>query len=119
MNKQRGITFIGIVVLLALGLSILLAGVKIVPAYLEHSSVKKVIKSLSEKPEFSSMTKSQIIKSFNKSASISYVTVVSGSDLIIGKGADGNPSISLEYQVVTPLIANLSALMDFEASTDD
>ncbi len=110
-HTQKGLTFIGLIIMLVIGMSILLAGVKIVPAYLEFASVKKEIQSLSEKPGFGSMTKNEVIISFNKSASTNYVTVIEGNELIIGKGVDGRTSVLAEYQVVTPLALNLSALI--------
>lgn len=118
MKKQRGMTFLGFVIVAVIGLSLVLAGVKVVPVYIEYASVKKVIQRIGDDSNFDSMSKQEVITAFDKSASVSYVTVVSGNDLIIGKDESGGRTVSVEYQVVEHLAFNLSALMDFEATTE-
>ena len=118
LKKQRGMTFLGFVIVAVIALSIILAGVKIVPDYIEYSGVKKVINAIGSIPNFDSMTKKEIMESFDKNASISYVTVVNSRDLIFSKSASGGNVVSVEYEVVKPLAFNLSALMDFKASTE-
>lgn len=117
-KKQKGMTFLGFLIVAVIAISIILAGVKIVPDYIEFSGVKKVINSIGSKPNFDSMTKKEIIESFDKSASAGYVTVVNGRDLIFSKDASGRNVVSVEYEVVKPLAFNLSALMEFKASTE-
>lgn len=118
LSKQKGVTFIGFLFMAIIAISLILAGVKIVPDYIEYSGVKKIINSIGSNPNFDSMTKNEIMESFDKNASTSYVTVVSGKDLIFSKDANGKNVVSVEYEVVKPLAFNLSALMEFKASTD-
>jgi hypothetical protein len=118
MKKQRGMTFLGFVIVAVIGLSLVLAGVKVVPVYIEFASVKKVIQRIGEDSNFASMSRKEIADTFDKAENVGYVTVVSGSDLIIGKDESGGPVVSVEYQVVEHLAFNLSALMDFEATTE-
>ncbi|HSR01889.1 MAG TPA: DUF4845 domain-containing protein [Methylophilaceae bacterium] len=118
LKKQSGMTFIGFVIVAAIAISLILAGVKIVPAYIEFSGVKKIINSIGSKPEFDSMNKKEIMEAFDKGAATGYVTVVNSKDLIFSKDSNGKNVVSIEYEVVTPLAFNLSALMDFKASTE-
>jgi hypothetical protein len=115
--KQRGMTFLGMLIVAVIALSLLLAGIKIVPNYIEFFSVKKTLKSVSSKDNFNSMTNAEIITSFDKSANVNYITVVNGRDLIFSSDANGKKVISVQYEVVEPLAFNLSALMDFKASS--
>lgn len=115
--KQKGMTFLGFLIVAIIALSLVLAGIKIVPNYIEFFSVKKTIASVSNDPNFNSMTNAEIINSFDKKASINYITVINGRDLIISSGANGGKVISAQYEVVEPLAFNLSALMDFKASS--
>ncbi|MGZ8253162.1 MAG: DUF4845 domain-containing protein [Methylophilaceae bacterium] len=117
MHKQNGMSFLGLVIVLAAVLSVVLAGVKIVPAYIEFLSVKKVIKKIANEPSLNDMSKKDIADEFDRGADISYVTVVTGKDLEINKDATGKTVVTVEYQVVKPLAGNLSALMDFKATT--
>lgn len=115
MKNQKGMSFIGIVILVAIGATILVTLMKVVPSYLEYSEVSKAIKKISKEPNFGEMSKKEIADSFDKSATIDNITTVTGNDIEIVRGANGN-SIKLEYQVVTPLFANVSVLLDFSAT---
>lgn len=119
LAKQKGMTFLGFVIVTVIALALLLAAIKIVPNYIEFFSVKKVLVSTSKKPNFNSMTKAEIVRSFDKSAGTNYITVVNGRDLIFTTGANGSKVIGIQYEVVEPLAFNLSALMDFEASSGE
>ncbi len=119
LKKQKGMTFLGFIIVAAIALSLLLVAMKIVPDYMEFSSVKKTIKAIGDDPNFNSMTKQEIRTSFDKRADINYVTVVNGKDVVISKDPSGRKVVSIEYEVVRPLALNLSALMDFKASTAD
>ena len=118
MHKQRGITFIGLVfVIVTLGF-VAVMGMKLMPAYLEYFSVKKAIIKLSKEPSFASMSKKDIVDEFDRSATIDDIKVVAGKDLEVSKDDAGKPVVSIEYQATVPLIANVSALIDFSASTE-
>jgi hypothetical protein len=121
MRKQHGMTFIGLVSVIAIIVFVAVIGMKLTPAYLEFMSVKKAIAKIANDPGFSGMSKRDIMDAFDKSATIDDIKSVKGSDLQIAKGeadAQGKPVVSVEYQAVVPLIANVSALLDFETSTD-
>lgn len=118
MHKQRGMTFIGFILVAIIALCLVLAGIKITPAYIEFMTVKKIITKIGNEPNFEEMSKSDIQTEFDKGANIGYVTVVTGKDVTIGKDSSGKKVVSVEYQVVKPLAANLSALMDFKATTE-
>lgn len=117
IQSQGGITFIGFIIVAAVLASILLAGVKIVPDYIEFSGVKKAIQRIGNEPNFDAMSKKEIAAAFDKAASATYVTVIKGADLVVSKDETGKQVVTAEYQVVKPLAFNLSALMDFKATT--
>lgn len=119
MKKQSGMTFLGFVIIAVVVITILLAGVKIAPDYIEFFSVKKVIQRIGNDSNFDSMSKKEIRDSFNKGADVSYVKVITGNDLIFTQDESGRKEVIAEYQVVKSLAFNLSALMDFKASTAD
>jgi hypothetical protein len=116
MRYQRGMSFISIVLLVALLVTIILIGVKLVPAYIEFFSVKKVLATMAKDPGFPTMSARDIIASFDRRATIDYITVVEGKDLDISK-QDGENVVSVEYSQKIPLAFNISACLDFSAST--
>jgi len=117
MRKQQGMSFLSFVVVLAAILSVLLAAIKIAPVYIEYMAIKKVIKKLSNEPNLNEMSKADIELEFNKNAEIDNVATVSYKDLEYSKDESGKTVLTIEYQVVKPLVGNLSALMDFKATT--
>lgn len=108
---QNGFTLTGLVVVSALLIVIALIGMKVVPAYMEFLSVKKVLTAMKQEP-LDTMSKSEIMKSFDKRANIAYISVVKGSDLTIEKTSTGT-AVNVEYQVIKPIAGNLSVLIDF------
>ncbi len=116
-SKQRGMTFIGLVVVVAAIVFLAIVGMKMVPAYIEFFGVKKVLKHIADEPDFNDMSKKEIMEKFDKGANIGYISVIKGSDLVIEKSERGNV-VTADYQVVKPIAANVSVQMDFHASTE-
>lgn len=111
---QNGFTLTGLVVVSALLIVIALIGMKVVPAYMEFLSVKKVLTAMKQEP-LDTMSKNEIMKSFDKRANIAYISVVKGSDLTIEKTSTGT-AVNVEYQVIRPIAGNLSVLIDFSTA---
>ena len=116
MQRQRGLSFISILILIVLGVSITLLVVKLTPAYLEFFSVKKIMSTMAKDPAFPNMSPGEVRNSFDRRASIDYVTSVTGSDLDLSKDNGANVA-SVEYSLKIPLAVNVSACLAFDAST--
>jgi len=116
-GKQKGITFIGLVLVIAAGIFVAIIGIKLTPAYIEFGGVKKIINRIANEPNFNEMSNKDIELEFNKGAEVGYVTVINGKDLVIEKRDTGNV-VSAQYQVTIPIVANVSALLDFNATTE-
>ena len=117
LKKQAGATLLGMLFVGAMLFFVAVIAMKIFPAYQEYFSVKTVIRAMN-KESLSTMSKKEIQDSFDKRANTSYVTVVKGADLIMGKNGAGETTVSVQYQVITPLFGNISVMMDFNASAD-
>lgn len=118
MNKQRGMTFIGTVLMVAGIVFVAVIGMKMVPAYLEFMSVQKAINNIASNPDFASMGKKEIYESFSKTAAIDNISSIKANELVITQ-SDLGPVVIAEYQVVVPLMGNVSVLLDFYAATDE
>lgn len=110
-KTQDGVSLMGLLVVSALLIAVALVGMKIVPAYMEFLSVKKVLTAMKQEP-LDSMSASEIKKSFDKRADVAYISVVKGSDLTIEKTSSGT-AVNVEYQVIKPIAGNISVLIDF------
>jgi hypothetical protein len=118
MHKQRGMTFIGVVLLVAVIVFVATIAIKLTPAYLEFFAVKKVVQKIQKDPSFASMGQKEIMDSYYRSASIDNIGSVQEENITIEKTESGTPVITIEYQKVIPIVANVSALLDFHVSTE-
>ena len=117
LKKQKGATFIGMLFIGGILVFVALMVMTVFPAYTEFFSVRTVMKSMKTE-SLNSMSKKEIMDAFDRRASTSYVTVVTGKDLSIDKNSSGETVVSVQYQVTKPLAGNISVLLDFSASSD-
>lgn len=115
-KNQQGMTFFGVIFVgfAIVGGAILL--MKLIPPYLEFWSVKKVISVMANDPALPGMSVPDVRKSFDRRANIDSITVIKGKDLDVAKEL-GKTVVTASYTVVVPIAGNISALMEFEAST--
>ena len=107
-NKhQQGMTFIGMIIVIGAIVSIATVAMKVTPAYIEYTAVKNAIKKAVTDGE----GKKGIVDSFNKIASVDDIKSVTGADLVVSDN-----QATVDYQVVVPIFANASILLDFNAS---
>lgn len=116
-RSQRGMTFISLVIGGGILVFVSIIVMKMVPSYIEYFSVKKVLEAMKQDAQLPSMSPMEIRYSFEKRASIDNVKAVSGSDLTITKGA-GRPVIEADWEARVPLMGNVSAVMEFHATTE-
>jgi len=116
-KKQQGATLLGMLIVGAFVVFVALIAMKMAPAYIEFMSVKKVLKAM-QSESLGTMSNKEIKDSFEKRASVAYVDTVKGSDLVIEKTPDGNAVVSVSYEVVKPIMGNVSVLIDFSARSD-
>ena len=107
-KKQSGMTFIGLVLVIAAVVCIAIVGMKVAPAYGEFMNIKKAVKKAAGEAD----NKKAIAASFDRTAQIDNIERVKGADLVVNNGV-----ASVEYQVVIPIVANASILLDFSATS--
>ena len=82
-SSQRGVSFLGLVVMVALGVSIFIVGAKVVPTVIEHQAILKAI----EKAKTGN-TVPEVRTIFDKAATIDDISSISGKDLDVSKNGD-------------------------------
>ena len=112
-NKQDGISLVGlIVVLAALGFIGVLA-MKILPTYTEYRAIQNAIVE-AKKAGGNSVV--EIQKSFDANAIATYISSITGRDLVIGK-EDGEMEVSFAYEKKIPLVGPASLLLEYQGTT--
>ena len=115
-SKQRGITMFGFLFVAVVFVVIAMLAMKLVPAYIEFFSVKKILATMGQDPSLSSKSNAELRSDFSRRASVDYVTVVKPENLTIDRRG-GIVVVSADYEFRTPLVANVSLVVDFSASS--
>jgi hypothetical protein len=110
-----GISPIGVLIIGAFFGSALLIGFRTVPAVNEFLAIQRIIKLVAEEGDGGAPV-SELRRSFDRRGQIDDVVTVSGTDLDITKEA-GKVVIEVQYSRKVPVVANVSLLFDFQAST--
>lgn len=119
MQKQRGMTFIGLVLMIAAIVFVAVVAMRIWPAYSEYFTLKKAFASLkSQIAANENMSPREIVDAFDRQQAIDDFKSVKGKDLVIEQ-SHGHTVVSVEYSAVEPIMGNVSALVDFKLSTED
>ncbi|MBK6958485.1 MAG: DUF4845 domain-containing protein [Nitrosomonas sp.] len=116
-QKQKGISLSGLLVWSVILILIAISGLKIVPAYIEYSTIQKNLTAIVKDTNSQNMDLNQIRLSFNRRAQIDNIKSISGQDIKINK-ENGRIVLRAEYTTKIPLISNLSLNIDFEAISD-
>ena len=117
-KQQRGASMIGMAFIIGIILLALVVAMKVVPAFTEFMSIKNILTNMSQGGVLNGQSKSEIISAFEKRASIDDVQSVRGQDLEISTNEAGATVVSVDYQVVRPVMGNVSALIEFSASSN-
>jgi hypothetical protein len=113
MKKQRGIGFLGIFMICVVIVLVAVAGMKIVPAYLEYFSIKDAIVKVKAQNPASTR---EIQNAFDRYSQISNIHDVTYSDLEISRD-NGELEIAFAYPKKIHMFENIYVCIDFAAST--
>jgi hypothetical protein len=107
-QQQRGLTFLG---LLVVGILLALAGIviaQVVPTYIEFLAVEKAVQKAS-----AGNTVSEVRTIFDKAATIDDIRTISGKDLEVGKEGD-RVVVSFSYTREIPLAGPAYLVMKYQ-----
>jgi hypothetical protein len=111
-SKQRGITFIGLALLVAMVAVLGFAGLKLTPAYLENMKIKRILSDVKSDMDGQGPTPQVIRRAIDKRLNIEMVYGLKAKDFEIEKGSEGF-TVAARYERSEPFIANVSLLVTF------
>ena len=118
MRRQKGLTLSGFILWAILVVIALLLGFKLGPPYMEYQGVQKLIKNLSEDPGMRvGDYRKAVMGAFNMRAGVDNILSIAATDLVIKKEGE-RLLITADYVVRVPLVGNISACIDFNASSE-
>jgi len=115
-NKQRGVSMSGFLVAVVILIFVAIAGMKIVPSYVEDKTIKSKLEEVAHDPELKNAPVHEIRAAFSKRVAISNIANVKAEDIEVTKD-DGGITLSASYSVKIPLVANVSLLLEFNPSS--
>ena len=114
MRKQTGMTFIGIMLLAALGGFLAYAGLRVVPMYIEFYTIENALQSVVDEAKVEKLSSQEMRTRFDKVLDVNSITTVTARDLSIEPGPRGT-TLSVSYAKCAPLVDRLKICADFEA----
>jgi len=115
-GRQRGVTFLGWVVLLIPMALFVYVAIRLVPVYLNYTKVARTLEqvrteNLAEQTLVPNLVRSTIEKRFD----IDYINKPTPQEVLITRSGDGWV-IETSYEEIVPLLYNASILLQFEKS---
>lgn len=113
IRKQRGLTLIGFVFVLALGIFFAYTGMKIIPIYLEYNALISALKTVENTPGAAEMDPTRIRNTIMNSLWVSYASDSIKRENIRISRNDG-VRIRVVYEVRKTWIGNLDLIAHFD-----
>ncbi|GKS69634.1 protein of unknown function [Nitrosomonas sp. PY1] len=117
IQQQKGFSLSGLLVVSFFLILLSLLGMKLVPAYLEYSSIQKNLVATAKEVGIQDSDFNQIRLAFAKRAQIDNIKSITAQDIKINK-VNGRTILSTQYSKQIPLVSNLSLKIDFEATSE-
>ena len=114
LSRQRGISFIGVILLLAAVGFVVMTVVKLGPSYMTFLTVRSVMEDVREDPSaFADRQGRGIINSLMRRLNINEVRSLNKKDFKMKREADGM-KLSVDYEVREHLIGNVDVILVFK-----
>jgi len=113
-NKQRGMSFMGVVAVLAVVVFIAMFGFKVGPSYLEFMTVSKIAEDVSNNPELLKGSKSKVVKYIDQSYRTNNLWDLKATETVtLEKDGRLGYVVTVNYEKRTNLIGNLDVVTVF------
>jgi predicted membrane chloride channel (bestrophin family) len=111
--RQRGLTMLSFLFVLAVVLVAALLAFRVIPAYIEYFSVQKALAgALNDSKD---LTRAEVVKLLERRLGAEYIDSVRAADIEVTRSANVTTA-SVSWQAKLPLVANASLLLEFDAS---
>jgi hypothetical protein len=112
-QRERGMTFIGLLCILVLVGAIGYAGVRLVPVYLNYMKLARTMESAATEFKGENADLSGVRKSLDRHWAIEDITAVEQKDIEITKD-NGGLQLHVAYDDTVPYVANISLSVHFD-----
>lgn len=114
-HRERGITFLGwIVILIPVGM-LLYAGIRLTPIYLEYMKIARTLEQVSEEYSGEAPEARSVRAAIERHFDIEDVRIIKKDDVKITKQGSGY-LLEVDYYDTVPFVANVSLMAEFKKS---
>lgn len=115
IRKHQGLTLIGFLIVLVIGLFFAYTGMRIVPVYLEYNALQSALKTVQNDPGAANLSAQEIRSRILRSLWVSYASDnVRSEHIKITRS--GGITIRVVYEVRKDWIGNVDLLLSFDTS---
>ena len=112
-QRQRGATFLGIVVILLILGSALYAGIRLIPVYLEYTKVARALEQVRDEHSAIDTNPPMIRKSLERRWDVEDIKRIGWKEIVISKTGEGF-DVTAAYEAEEPFVANVYLLVKFD-----
>ncbi|HXV40388.1 MAG TPA: DUF4845 domain-containing protein [Steroidobacteraceae bacterium] len=117
-HRQRGMTFLGIIVLVIVVGAWVYSGIRLVPKYLEYMRVAATLEKVRDEYDSNPGTTDFMLrKAVERHFDIEMVEIITSNDIEIRKEG-GTFYMRAFYDDTVPLVANVSFLVEFDKTVE-
>lgn len=113
MSRQRGMTTLGLMILVVFIGLFAFAAIQLTPAYLNYIKVAGVLDGVHEEFDGQGPTAAAIRRSISRRFEVESVSAITERDIKVTQ-TDGGFLLTAQYDHTTPFIANLSFMVHFD-----
>jgi type II secretory pathway pseudopilin PulG len=113
IHAERGVSLSGLIVVLAIIGALAVLAMKVAPSFIEYRAVASAI----ERAKQTGGTPAEMVRAFDKNASVNDIASVSGRELVVTRDG-GETELSFAYEKRIPLAGNVSLVIDYAGTTD-
>lgn len=113
IRKQRGLTLIGFIIVLTIGLLFAYTGMRVIPMYLEYHALVNALNTLARQPGAADMEPARIRNNIINSLWVSYSSNNIKREHISITRSDG-VKVRVRYEVRKPWLGNLDIIGSFD-----
>jgi hypothetical protein len=114
-QRQRGMTFLGLVTILAILGAGLYAAIRLVPVYLEYTKVARALEQVRDEHSAIESNPQLIRRSLERRWDVEDIASIGWKEVEIKKSNDGY-DVRAAYEVQQPFVANVYLLAKFDKS---
>lgn len=123
MRKMKGLTFIGMLLVMTVVIVFGLLLMRIIPVYIQHYEIVHSLKSLNSLPKDqfeNDPTSSAIVlkRMLQKQFEVNSINDINDENISIIPQNENTVKVTIKYQAVRPFISNISLLFNFEDSQE-